>query len=188
MDEPTNDLDVETLELLEERLMDYPGSLLLVSHDRAFLDNVVTSTLVLEGHGRVGEYVGGYSDWLRHSTPRADTGHKPTRPARVTREKPSQARPRLGYQQMRELESLPGRIEALEAELAHLQAKLADPGFYKNEGAEIAGARDSLSRVQSELETSYERWTRHYFTLNGRIVRPLRARKSIERVAPAACL
>jgi ATP-binding cassette subfamily F protein uup len=158
MDEPTNDLDVETLELLEERLIDYPGSVLLVSHDRAFLDNVVTSTLVLEGHGRVGEYVGGYSDWLRQRAPGADGGQRPARPVRVKREKSSPVRPRLGYKQMRELESLPQRIEALEAELAQLQDRLADPELYKKEGAEIAGAREALSRVQSELESSYGRW------------------------------
>lgn len=159
MDEPTNDLDVETLELLEDRLMSYPGSLLLVSHDRAFLDNVVTSTLVLEGDGRIGEYVGGYADWLRQSVAHDVSAEKAAGPARVKREKTSAAQPRLGYKQKRELEALPGRIEALEAELAHLQARLANPEFYKNEGAEIAGARESLSRLQAELESSYERWT-----------------------------
>jgi ATP-binding cassette subfamily F protein uup len=114
MDEPTNDLDVETLELLEERLTDYPGSLLLVSHDRAFLDNVVTSTLVLEGHRRVGEYVGGYSDWLRQRATRAEPGESTDRPARDKREKPSKATPRLSYKQKRELESLPERTGALQ--------------------------------------------------------------------------
>jgi ATP-binding cassette subfamily F protein uup len=159
MDEPTNDLDVETLELLEERLTEYPGSLLLVSHDRAFLDNVVTSTLVLEGHGRVGEYVGGYSDWLRQRQADSDGGEKPARRVRPKRDKPSQDRPRLGYKQMRELEALPERIESLEAEIARLQAQLADPGFYRKQGAEIAGARESLCRAQSDLETCYERWS-----------------------------
>jgi len=155
MDEPTNDLDVETLEMLEERLMDYPGTLLLVSHDRAFLDNAITSTLVLEGQGRVAEYVGGYSDWLRQRAVRAEPREKP---ARAEQEKSSPARPRLGYKQKRELESLPERIEALEAEFARLQARLADPDLYKQEGAEIAGARDALSRVQSELQKHYARW------------------------------
>ncbi len=159
MDEPTNDLDVETLELLEERLMDYPGSLLLVSHDRAFLDNVVTSTLVLEGQGRVGEFVGGYGDWLRQRTPRVEAGKKSARPVRSKGEESQQARPRLGYQQVRELESLPERIEALEVELAELQAQLADPEFYKKEGSEIVHARACLSRLQSDLETRYARWT-----------------------------
>ena len=158
MDEPTNDLDVETLELLEERLMDYPGSLLLVSHDRAFLDNVVTSTLVLEGRGRVGEYVGGYSDWLRQHASRADAGAAPIPPVRGKRGKVSQASSRLSYKHKRELESLPGRIETLEAELAQLQTRLADPELYKEGGSAIADARESLARVQSELETHYERW------------------------------
>ena len=158
MDEPTNDLDVETLELLEERLMDYPGSLLLVSHDRAFLDNVVTSTLVLEGQGRVGEYVGGYSDWLRQRPSHADGGNAPIAPVVGKRDKAPRTGPRLGYKQKRELESLPGHIEALEAELAGLQARLAEPDLYKKGGTAIAEARASLARVQSELAASYERW------------------------------
>ncbi len=139
--------------------MDYPGSLLLVSHDRAFLDNVVTSTLVLEGHGRVGEYVGGYSDWLRQRAPDPHAAENPTRPIRVKREISSQPRPRLGYKQMRELETLPQRIEALEAELARLQEQLADPASYRKEGAEIAALRAALNGVQSDLEVSYERWS-----------------------------
>lgn len=163
MDEPTNDLDLETLELLEDRLMDYPGSLLLVSHDRAFLDNVVTSTLVLEGQGRVGEYVGGYADWLRQSQSRGKGAdpvpEKAAGPARLKGEKAPRARARLGYQQKRELETLPGHIEALEAEIAALQAQLADPEFYKRDGAEISSAREALSRAQSELETRYARWS-----------------------------
>jgi len=171
MDEPTNDLDVETLELLEERLIDYPGSLLLVSHDRAFLDNVVTSTLVLEANGRVGEYVGGYSDWVRQRATLEEAAKPPNRPAnaearpgsssgvQVAAGQGSKSSTKIGYKERRELESLPGRIEALEAELAQLQAQLADPGFYKKAGSEVAGTRASLARVQSELETSYKRWT-----------------------------
>ncbi len=158
MDEPTNDLDVETLELLEERLMDYPGSLLLVSHDRTFLDNVVTSTLVLEGQGRVGEYVGGYGDWLRQRTMAGEREQKPAGPAPDKQGKSSQARPALSYKQKRELESLPERIEGLENELAGLQARLADPDFYKQGEAAIVAARDALARVQSELQTHYDRW------------------------------
>jgi ATP-binding cassette subfamily F protein uup len=164
-------LDVETLELLEERLIDYPGSLLLVSHDRAFLDNVVTSTLVLEGNGRVGEYVGGYSDWVRQRPTLEESAKPPNRPgnaearpgsrsgARVAGGHGSKSSAKIGYKEQRELESLPGRIEALETELAQLQAQLADPDFYKKAGSEVAGTRASLARVQSELETSYERWT-----------------------------
>jgi ATP-binding cassette subfamily F protein uup len=157
MDEPTNDLDVETLELLEERLLEYAGSVLLVSHDRAFLDNVVTSTLVLEGDGRVGEYVGGYSDWLGQ---REAVGERKNEPAKgdVKREKPSGDRARLGYNQKRELEALPARIESLEEELGRLQSRLADPAFYRQEGGAVAGVRDALARTQSELEDCYERW------------------------------
>ena len=158
MDEPTNDLDVETLELLEERLLEYAGSVLLVSHDRAFLDNVVTSTLVLEGDGRVGEYVGGYSDWLGQ---REAVGERKNEPAKgdVKREKPSGDRARLGYNQKRELEALPARIESLEEELGRLQSRLADPAFYRQESGAIAGVRDALARTQSELEDCYERWS-----------------------------
>jgi ATP-binding cassette subfamily F protein uup len=159
MDEPTNDLDVETLELLEERLMDYAGSLLLVSHDRAFLDNVVTSTLVLEGQGRVEEYVGGYSDWLRQRAPIPEVEKSQARPIRGERQGSSGLRARLGYKQMRELEALPQRIEALEAELARLQELLADPLSYKQGGGEIAAMHAALERLQSNLEASYERWS-----------------------------
>jgi len=159
MDEPTNDLDMETLELLEERLIDYPGSLLLVSHDRAFLDSVVTSTLVLEGHGRVGEYVGGYSDWLRQRAPDPAAGKVRTRPIGGERRDSSGARSRLGYKQMRELEAMPQRIEALEAELTHLQKLLADPVSYKQEGGEIAAMHAALKRLQSDLEARYARWS-----------------------------
>jgi ATP-binding cassette subfamily F protein uup len=158
MDEPTNDLDVETLEMLEERLMDYPGSLLLVSHDRAFLDNVVTSTLVLEGQGRVGEYVGGYGDWLRQRPVDGEREQKPAGLSPGKQRKSSQTRPALSYKHKRELEALPERIEDLEKELTDLQARLADPEFYKQEAAEIVAARDALARVQSELQTHYERW------------------------------
>ncbi len=159
MDEPTNDLDVETLELLEEHLMDYPGSLLLVSHDRAFLDNVVTSTLVLEGHGRVGEYVGGYNDWLRQRAPGPGAAKSEACPVRVKREKSPASRSRLGHKQMRELEALPQRIEALEAELARLQERLADPASYRQEGADIAALRTALDTVEADLEADYERWS-----------------------------
>ncbi|MEE4383228.1 MAG: ATP-binding cassette domain-containing protein [Pseudomonadales bacterium] len=161
MDEPTNDLDVETLELLEERLLEYTGTVLLVSHDREFLDRVVTSTLVLEGAGRVGEYVGGYTDWLRQRpAPRAaapsasDEAPRPS-PAPVP-VKPRQKK--LGYKEQRELEALPARIEALEQEIAGLQEKLADPALYR-EGPEAAQTlRDALATSEAALEQAFERW------------------------------
>jgi len=162
MDEPTNDLDIETLELLEERLVDYTGTLLLVSHDRAFLDNVVTSTMVLQGDSTVGEYVGGYADWIRQRLHPQKAAEKTRRP-NADRRGPSSGMPtrapRLGYKQMRELESLPERIEALEQRLAQAQAELSDPDFYKNEGAYIAAASTSIAELESELEVCYARWS-----------------------------
>ena len=165
MDEPTNDLDVETLELLEELLMDYSGTLLLVSHDREFLDNVVTSTLVMEGEGRVGEYVGGYSDWLRQRAaatasarpaPAAtDGGTRGTSPAPA---KQAPLRRKLGFKEARELEQLPARIEALEAQQAAMTAEMGDPAFFQRDGAAIAAHGEALARVQAELEEAYRRW------------------------------
>src|SRR5690606_12836157 len=135
LDEPTNDLDVETLELLEELLVDYPGTVILVSHDRAFLDNVVTSSLVMEGGGRVGDYVGGYSDWLRQR-PRTAVQGMATRPQltpQVAQEAtpvaaPVPVRRKLSFKEQKELEALPARIEALDRELAAVAARLQEPG------------------------------------------------------------
>jgi ATP-binding cassette subfamily F protein uup len=158
MDEPTNDLDLETLELLEERLLDYPGTLLLVSHDRSFLDNVITSTLVLEGAGRVGAYVGGYADWLRQ---RADPGAPDEAPAKARAAPPAprtSAPRKLGYREQRELDALPARIEALEAVLAELHARMADPAFYRGEGKTIAAARAELAALEADLEGCFARW------------------------------
>ena len=157
MDEPTNDLDIETLELLEERLVAYEGTLLLVSHDRAFLDNVGTSTLVFEGDGRIGEYAGGYSDWLRQRpdpAPAADTAPKKPRPS----SKPAKPRPALSADQRKELRALPGRIEKLETEIAELQAGFADPERYAGNPDKIAEAGKRLSELEAELETAFERW------------------------------
>ena len=162
MDEPTNDLDIETLELLEERLVSWAGTLLLVSHDRAFIDHVVTSTLVFEGDGRVQEYVGGYEDWLRQrrqaqpdairagGTTRAESTTADTNAPRANR-KPS-------YKEQLELEQLPSRIEGLETEQRQLRAAVTSADFYKRPAAEI---HDTLARLE-ELETlllaAYTRW------------------------------
>ena len=158
MDEPTNDLDMETLELLEELLVDYPGTLLLVSHDRTFLNNVVTSTLVLESEGRVGEYVGGYDDWLRQRQPAAASGTGKA----VTKAAKRRPRPErhlaLSYMEHRELEALPPHIETLEAEQADLYTSLSDPSFYRRPGPEIAGARARLDSLERELDEAYQRW------------------------------
>jgi ATP-binding cassette subfamily F protein uup len=158
MDEPTNDLDVETLELLEDLLIEYPGTLLLVSHDREFLNNVVTSTLVLEGEGKVKEYAGGYDDWLRQRPPEPLPAVQPA-PAKAQPAPPPKQRPRrLTYKEQRELESLPGRIEALEADLGELHRAMADPAFYRREPAEIVKAKTRLQSLQKEIAETYERW------------------------------
>ncbi|MBS0200698.1 MAG: ATP-binding cassette domain-containing protein [Proteobacteria bacterium] len=162
MDEPTNDLDAETLELLEELLADYTGTLLLVSHDRDFLDNVVTSTLVLEEGGRVGEYVGGYSDWERQravaaSVPVARATSISAAPSPVTTESAA-AKRKLSYKDSRELEALPARIEALETRVAELTAAMADPAFFQRDSAAITADNEKLAQAQSELDAAYARW------------------------------
>ncbi len=159
MDEPTNDLDVETLELLEELLSDYSGTLLLVSHDRAFVDNVVTSTLVFEGEGRVNEYVGGYSDWLRQrkTAPPAPKPVKPAAPQPAAELPPKRAK-KLSYKDQRELEALPAQIEALEGEQASLQEQITAPGFYQQDQAVIDAGLARLQQLQTALATAYERW------------------------------
>jgi len=164
MDEPTNDLDVETLELLEELLTDYPGTLLLVSHDRAFLDNVVSSTLVLEGDGKVGEYVGGYSDWLRQrpsrdaAAPAADTGTSAQPSAHATTPAAEPKR-KLSYKDARELEQLPARIEQLETEIAQRSEAMNDPAFYQQDSDSIVAANEALAKLQAELDHAYARWS-----------------------------
>ncbi len=159
MDEPTNDLDLETLELLEELLLNFGGTLLLVSHDRAFLNNVVTSTLVFEGKGRVMEYVGGYDDWLRQRAPdvsevKADSGSK----REESRSRPKSKAVKLSYKDQRELDGLPQRIEVLDAELAELHAAIAEAGFYQQDGATIAETTRRLEQLEQELEQAYARW------------------------------
>ncbi|MCK9531654.1 MAG: ATP-binding cassette domain-containing protein [Gammaproteobacteria bacterium] len=163
LDEPTNDLDVETLELLEDLLADYEGTVLLVSHDRAFLDNVVTSTLAFEGDGEVREYVGGYSDWLRQRPAKAASAPKHAEPkpqpapdAAPVAEHKAKSR-KLSYKDQRELEQLPARIEALEADQAELHARLSDPALYQQEGG-IAKASARLEEVEAELAEAYARW------------------------------
>ena len=163
MDEPTNDLDVETLELLEELLADYPGTLLMVSHDREFLDNVVTSTLVMEGGGRIGEYVGGYSDWLRQR-PDASLASKPVaaaKPAVPEAASPipvASAKKKLGYKEARELEALPGRIETLEADIAGHTARMNEPAYFQRDAAAVQADNDALAAMQAELDAAYARW------------------------------
>jgi len=173
MDEPTNDLDAETLDLLEEMVADYAGTLLLVSHDRAFLDNVVTSTLVFEGAAEVNEYVGGYSDWLRQrresaaptrraggaraSMPRAASAAGATPP--VEPKPPVGPKPRkLSYKDQRELDGLPALIQELESEQARLSALIADPALYQRNPVDAADAVKQLASVQGKLEAAFARW------------------------------
>ena len=159
MDEPTNDLDLETLELLEELLLDYSGTLLLVSHDRAFLDNVVTSCLAFEGNGQVREYVGGYSDWMRQRpAPEPAAVIKPKSPAAPAKPARTATPGKLSYSDRRELEQLPARIETLEQRQQELQALIAQPAFYKQEAAAITQQLEALRIVETELDAAYQRW------------------------------
>ncbi len=167
LDEPTNDLDLETLDVLEERLGEFEGTLLLVSHDRAFLDNLVTSLFVLEGGGRVGEHTGGYGDWIAWSRAAEARGRvKPVagnggsagrRPSRPRRRDGGSRRP--SFSERREMEALPERIEALEGSIAALHESLADPSFYREPSSVIAGARRALGEAEVELEGAFERWS-----------------------------
>jgi ATP-binding cassette subfamily F protein uup len=160
MDEPTNDLDVETLDLLEELLLDYSGTLLLVSHDREFLNNVVTSTLAISGDGVVSEYVGGYDDWLRQSAAESagqtSSAIQPQMEAKPRRQV-ERAR-KLSFKEARELDELPERIAALEEEQKKIHDDLADPGLYKNAGSDVAGLKRRLEEIEKELEDTYLRW------------------------------
>lgn len=158
LDEPTNDLDIDSLELLEQVLEDYSGTLILVSHDRRFLDNTVTQVLAAEGNGEWHEYVGGYSDWVKYRRPQAAPAAAPKA------EKPAQPKParaksvKLSYKEERELESLPKEIDALETEQQELLEKMAGPSYHELPGAEIKADRDRLEAIPQILEERYERW------------------------------
>ncbi|MDX9767918.1 MAG: ATP-binding cassette domain-containing protein, partial [Ectothiorhodospiraceae bacterium] len=159
LDEPTNDLDADTLDLLEERLADYGGTVLLVSHDRAFLDNVVTSTIVFEGDGMVNEYVGGYSDWLRQRPAAAPTVKAEPTPQPKTPPPAPTAKPKkLSYKDARELEALPARIEAMEAERDALTASLSSPEIYQQGNDAVAAAQTKLEELERTLGVAYARW------------------------------
>ena len=159
LDEPTNDLDAETLELLEELLLNYQGNVLLVSHDRAFLNNLVTSILVFEGNGRITEYIGGYDDWVKQKPedekkPQSKSGKNSGKKPKAKREGPK----KLTFKENRELENMPSLIESLEQEHTLLFGRMSDPSFYKNESAEIATAKERLESLETALEKTYERW------------------------------
>jgi ATP-binding cassette subfamily F protein uup len=158
LDEPTNDLDIETLDLLEELLLEFSGTLLVVSHDRAFLDNVVTSTLVFEGGGRVAEYAGGYADWVRQRPAAAETaGRQASKPAVAPAAPSGGKKRRLSFKESKELEALPQEIDAREREQERLYASLADPAFLRD-GAAVAEAKSRLALLTGEIATLTERW------------------------------
>ncbi|MCX5708983.1 MAG: ATP-binding cassette domain-containing protein, partial [Candidatus Omnitrophica bacterium] len=158
MDEPTNDLDIETLELLEELLLEYPGTLLLVSHDRTFLNNVVTSTIALEGNGAVNEYAGGYDDWLSQRQPAAAEPPK----IKIKRTPVKKAKPiivrKLTFNEQQELDGLPLKIEKLEEEQNALYTLFADLNFYQRSPEEIAKAKARSEEISGELEKANQRW------------------------------
>ncbi len=157
MDEPTNDLDTDTLELLEEMLMDYEGTVLLVSHDRAFLNNIVTSTIVFEGDGRLEEYVGGYDDWLRQRRPAVPA--RSEKAPKLERSRPKQERPRiLTFKEKKELDALPLLIESLEAERDGLLGMLASPEFYRQERSKIPETKARIGELEKEITEAYDRW------------------------------
>jgi len=160
LDEPTNDLDLETLDLLENLLVEYDGTLLLVSHDRDFLDNVVTSTLVFEGDGQIGEYVGGYADWMREKEKRAVATALRAEAAKRVEETKAVAKPtrKLTNKERNELDALPARIEVLETEQAALIEKLGDVGIYRRDPAGALTAKTRLDEIEREHATSFARW------------------------------
>jgi len=160
LDEPTNDLDADTLELLEEMLIEYQGTVLLVSHDREFLNNIVTSTIVFEGNARLVEYVGGYDDWLRQRSFSSTEGTEKAK----KKEKPEKSRPQqerlrtLTFKEKKEIETLPKFIESLEAERAGLYETLADPDFYRQEGSRIPAVKARITELDKDIPAAYERW------------------------------
>ena len=162
LDEPTNDLDIDTLEVLEDLLLEYDGTLLLVSHDRAFLNNIVTSTLILDGTGNVDEYVGGYDDWHKQMVQTSASQTKPKADSVLREESKADLKPavrKLSYNEKRELEELPKRIEMLEAEQHQLTVKMEDPAFYQQDGSMITQAVNRLQELHEELARVYHRWT-----------------------------
>jgi len=161
MDEPTNDLDLETLELLEEKLVDFDGTLLLVSHDRAFLDNVVTSVFVLDGSGEVDEFVGGYSDWMNHvkQAKQAETV-KAVKPEKPAAQPPARTatKKKLSFKEQQELDKLPELISELETRQAELNRQISAPEFYKKDQTAVAKTLDELKQIDAKLEQVYKRW------------------------------
>jgi len=158
MDEPTNDLDIDTLELLEELLMEFDGTLLLVSHDRSFINNIVDYCFAFEGAGQVNEYVGGYDDWLRQrAVPKASASQAKS-VAEKPQPKPRPTRKKLGFNEQKELKAIPRKIEKLEQKIEALQQEMATPDFYQQAADEISRAQQQLAALEGELEQLFERW------------------------------
>ncbi|NWG86090.1 MAG: ATP-binding cassette domain-containing protein [Hydrogenophilaceae bacterium] len=160
LDEPTNDLDIETLELLEQLLQDYPGTVLLVSHDRTFLDNVVTQSIVFEGEGRLTEIAGGYDDWLAYRARQAQAVEqgKAGKPREVAKPAAKPTKSALSYKETKELEAIPGRIEALEAEQALVAGQLADPAIYRDQPEQVKTMNERTAAIEAELLDLLARW------------------------------
>jgi ATP-binding cassette subfamily F protein uup len=159
LDEPTNDLDIESLELLEATLQQYDGTLLLVSHDRAFLDNVVTQTLVAEGGGLWREYVGGYSDWLlqRQVRDRGEASSNSAAPDKSTTTR--MARVKLSYKEQRALDTLPAEIEALENEQRVISARMSQPEYHREHGGQLKSDRLRIEAIEHEIAAKFEQWS-----------------------------
>jgi ATP-binding cassette subfamily F protein uup len=166
LDEPTNDLDTETLELLEELLVQFDGTVLLVSHDRAFLNNVVTSSIAFEQDG-IREYVGGYDDWLRQRSTAESESAQAKQVARSAKQQvaaqqssraPAAGNRRLSYKEQQELLTLPATIEQLESEIGTLHHTMAQPQFYQQPGEQIAQQQSRIKLLESQLATAYQRW------------------------------
>jgi ATP-binding cassette subfamily F protein uup len=161
LDEPTNDLDADTLDLLEELLIDYSGTVLVVSHDRAFLNNLVTSVMVFEGDGKVNEYVGGYDDWVRQRiapSASAATVNKTPLPAATLKPAAVIKPKKLSFKEQKELQTLPGTIETLENDIAGLTLEMGRPEFYQQSRDAVSEAQSRLNKLQQQLEMAYERW------------------------------
>jgi ATP-binding cassette subfamily F protein uup len=149
---------METLELLEERLIDYKGTIILVSHDRAFLNNVVTSTIVFDENSRIAEYPGGYDDWVAQRPAPVQAKEPPKTPAPVKQQAKKEQPRRLTFKEAKELEGLPSIIEGLEQEQSSLYEQMADPEFYRESGEMVAGAKTRMEQIRSELDEKYGRW------------------------------
>ncbi len=160
LDEPTNDLDIDTLEIMENMLLEYPGTLILVSHDRAFLNNLVTTTLILFGNGKVSNFISGYDEWQEEkgANEKKKAKKKSKRVSSSVPNKKNKAK-KLTYKEEHELEKIPGKIEALEAEQAKLNTMLADPIFYQKKSSEVSAAVERLEIIEEELQEAYSRWS-----------------------------